>query len=797
MANTIQILITAKDNASDVIAGVNKAVSGSRPSFDEAAAASSRFGIGLLGVATAGAGILGYGAKIAGDLESARMGFITLLGSSKAADDTIAQIKKDAAATPFEVKGLIQANEMLTGVTHNGGQSETILMNVGKALAGMGKGQPELDRIIANLQQIGAVGHASMMDIRQFAFAGIPIFKLLTDETGKTGEALNDMISNGGVTFDMLTDAFAKAGTGSGQFANAFTNQAGTFNQLVSNMHDTLNMTLSDIVTKSGAFDILKGAVAGFTDFMSSHKDAFAGGIIAFMTFVRDNAPYIAGVLGGMLAPALIKMAIGIGNMVIALGPWAIAGLAVAAAAKLILDHFGGLHGLMQAMEKTWQTHRGLIVAVASGFALVGAVLLATALPAIIAWGTSVVVTAVTSAAAFMIAWAPIFLIGAIIGGVAYEVVKHWNAIKNGFFTAINFVKAHWDWFLTVFLGPLGFIIGEVIKHWDDIKRTAIQAFTDIRNWISDVINFIYNFVIKPVLWLIKLEFTILKDVVMYVFDVIRGLAIVAWWFIYNNIVQPVIGFIKMEIQGLINIATFVWNTISAVAMAVWNFLWANIISPVINAIVGGINWLGGIIGGVFNWVAGIASSVGGAIGRAFSSAWGFVVGVWNGVYGFFSGIVNHITGVFSGMGGSISGAFSGAFNGVKGIVTGAINWIIDKVNGVIHTINNTAGKLPGVPKIGDIPHLATGTNFFEGGVALLGEQGPEIVNLPRGASVTPAVSTARELASNQPAPQVNLSIEYNGRGQFSYDDAVSMAGQIVRALKSQGLSLDEMQALR
>ena len=36
------------------------------------------------------------------------------------------------------------------------------------------------------------------------------------------------------------------------------------------------------------------------------------------------------------------------------------------------------------------------------------------------------------------------------------------------------------------------------------------------------------------------------------------------------------------------------------------------------------------------------------------------------------------------------------------------------------------------------VPEFATGTSFAPGGMALVGERGPELVNLPKGASVTP-----------------------------------------------------------
>lgn len=58
------------------------------------------------------------------------------------------------------------------------------------------------------------------------------------------------------------------------------------------------------------------------------------------------------------------------------------------------------------------------------------------------------------------------------------------------------------------------------------------------------------------------------------------------------------------------------------------------------------------------------------------------------------------------------------------------------------------------------IPKFAGGTDFAPGGLAVVGERGPELVNLPRGSQVIPAGRTAAMMKSGekQPAPQVNLS---------------------------------------
>lgn len=251
------------------------------------------------GALAAGA-VAAVGIKTAADLETARAGFITLTGSAEEADRILAMIKKDAAKTPFEIKGLTQANQLLTSVTKNGNTSERLLLNVGKALAAMGKGQPELDRIIVNLQQIGATGRATMMDVRQFAFAGIPIFEMLSQTTGKYGQDLEDLISNGGVTFDLLQQLFNNAGEGSGRFAQAFETQAGTMTQLFSNLKDTFAITAADIMVKSGAFDTAKEAIGRLTKWVDEHKEDLIKFAKDGMQKAADAAEKLANVVKGI-----------------------------------------------------------------------------------------------------------------------------------------------------------------------------------------------------------------------------------------------------------------------------------------------------------------------------------------------------------------------------------------------------------------------------------------------------------------------------------------------------------------
>lgn len=239
---------------------------------------SSMQGIGaqLTASLTAPLAAAGFaGIKTASDLESARMGFITLLGSAQKADSTLQRIKDEAKRTPFEIVGLTQATQLLASVTKDGDRALNFILNIGEGLAAMGRGQAELDRISVNLQQIAAVGKAQMIDIKQFAFAGIPIFEMLAMETGLAGDALDKFISEGGVSFAMLEKMFASATAEGGRFFGAYKNQTGTLAQLMSNLKDQFAISMSDIIVQSGLFDVIKNKVKALTDTLSNLGNMF------------------------------------------------------------------------------------------------------------------------------------------------------------------------------------------------------------------------------------------------------------------------------------------------------------------------------------------------------------------------------------------------------------------------------------------------------------------------------------------------------------------------------------------
>lgn len=325
--------------------------SGIVDAFKKAEGASWAFAgsLGALG-ATIVAG-LGFGVKMAADIETARQGFTTLLGSIEKADAAIAMIKKDAATTPFEFSNLVRANQMLTSVTKNASQSERLLLNVGKALSAAGKGSAELDNVIVNLQQIANTAHISEMDVRQFGFAGINILELLADHYGTTKEAAADMVKNSKDAFSDLESAFAKAGENGGKFSRAFIDQAGTMNQLWSNFRDIVSQTAAELVTKTGIFDMVKMALGGIIDTLVQFQPQIVQGIKDFMTFITENGPIIVGVIAGGLTPAFVGLAVAVGSALISLLPFMAIGAVLAIATQSIVTSLGGWQMAQEALN--------------------------------------------------------------------------------------------------------------------------------------------------------------------------------------------------------------------------------------------------------------------------------------------------------------------------------------------------------------------------------------------------------------------------------------------------------------
>lgn len=169
-------------------------------------------------------------------MEQYQVGFETLLGSEEEAAKVMAQIRDDAARTPFDVDSLTQATRMMVSAGMSADDARKDVLNLANAIAATGGGSAELSRMAANMQQIKNTGKATAMDIRQFANAGINIYGVLADSLGITAKQAAEM----DVTYEQLAYAFQHAAEAGGMFEGAMEAQSQTFNGRMSTLKDNV-----------------------------------------------------------------------------------------------------------------------------------------------------------------------------------------------------------------------------------------------------------------------------------------------------------------------------------------------------------------------------------------------------------------------------------------------------------------------------------------------------------------------------------------------------------------------------
>lgn len=176
-------------------------------------------------------------------LEQYRTMFTTLTGSAEEADKILTQLQQDAQKSPFDSSALIQANQYLISAGVSAEDARKTILDLGNAVAATGGGSDELNRMAQNLQQIKNVGKASAQDIKQFANAGINIYGLLAESTGKTVEQVKEM----DVSYEVLADALAKASDEGGKYAGAMEAQGQTLNGSLNATKESVRMLLGEI----------------------------------------------------------------------------------------------------------------------------------------------------------------------------------------------------------------------------------------------------------------------------------------------------------------------------------------------------------------------------------------------------------------------------------------------------------------------------------------------------------------------------------------------------------------------
>ena len=377
----------------------------------------------------------------------------------------------------------------------------------------------------------------------------------------------------------------------------------------------------------------------------------------------------------------------------------------------------------------------------------IAAYILVPLIPAFLAWAGAAIAAAGASIAALAPVLLPIIAIGAAAALLVYAWKSNWGDIQGKTQAVWNVIKpifeAVGDW-LGVQIAKAG---RDLSRLWTNTLKPALETvWRFVQGSVIPILTTLGSVALKGVQTYLEALAWAWKNVL--------SPALNALWSFIENYVGPILRDLAdlwLAAVGLgFSAIAAVWRlTLGPAFDAIWAFVKDNIgpaFQTFADANIAAVK-------GAFNGIVWVWDN---ALKPALTTLWNF--------------IKDDIGPALEKLGGLTLKAIKTSFEGVRD----AIKWVIEKLQdlkGLLDGLSFDNLKLP------SIPGLAHGTAFFGGGLALVGERGPEVVALPRGARVF----------SNPESRNM-----FVGGGNIDYD---RLASAIVRATGQRvGVQIDKVE---
>ena len=718
----------------------------------------------LLGATLVG-GSFGLNAfvKEASTLQSVRASFESLTGSAEGARKVMAQLNKFSLETAFSADDINAAARTLLGAGVSVDKLGSRMKWLGDIAGATGA---NLGQLVLPVSQALAKGKLDTQDFYQILNSGAgKVREVLQNELNKRG--LGDIMtamSKGKVSAEILETALKTAASEGGFAFNGATKQAQTFDGRMSNLQETIsNVGLELIgvnkatgeIDPNGIFAQMSEKVEKATKWLEENKGKIKEitQIIinniqpAIITLTALWASFKAIVITSQIVDAITKVNDAVGKMV---------------------------SGISKAVTWYQNLNKAQIASSVSAKAHAVAVGLQTA-------ATNIATVAQT---AFNVAMAanPIGLIVLAIAAVVAGLV--W------FFTQTEIGKQIFGEFVKFVSG----VFGNIVSVISTVANAIIVPFQNFLAIVSPIFNTLWQIVSSIFILIVALVATAIESIAQPFIWLFQN-----WQTVWNNICgfvstiwNMIVGVVTAYIDTMNAIISTIVNAIMTVISPIVNWINDNIIQPIANFFSGLWNGIvqgvSGFIQGVMNVISPITNWINSNIIQPVSR---FFSGLWD-------GIVQGVNGLAAGI--------KTVFSSIVAIIKAPINAVIGGINSIFRTLNGVTvpSWVPGLggahPTFPMFPMLAKGGVVDSATMAIIGESGKEAV-MPLENNTGWITNLAGQLAERGGAGSgntVNISVNVETKGgDFEEADAINIAKKINTALKSQGLSFDQMGALR
>lgn len=180
-------------------------------------------------------GLVSVAVRSTAQMEMLQASFETMLGSAEKATVMMDDLKKMAAVTPFETTDLAQASKTLLQFGVESGKIIPTLKMLGDASGGSAAKFSSMALVFG---QVSSLGRLQGGDLLQLINAGFNPLNEIAKKTGQSMAELKDQMSKGGISAQMVTEAFQSATGAGGKFYNGMDTASKTLEGIISTLKD-------------------------------------------------------------------------------------------------------------------------------------------------------------------------------------------------------------------------------------------------------------------------------------------------------------------------------------------------------------------------------------------------------------------------------------------------------------------------------------------------------------------------------------------------------------------------------
>ncbi|GEO26226.1 hypothetical protein AAC03nite_20110 [Alicyclobacillus acidoterrestris] len=230
----------------------------------------------LAGAVTAvGAASIAWPLQLADNLQQANVAFATMLGSAQKAQQFMNQVQSFAIATPFSTADVVKNAQLMMAMGFSAKSIIPDLQAIGDASSALGGSADTIQRIVLALGQMQQHGKVDAQDMLQLTSVGINGWKMLADKLHLTVAQVQALSQAGKLqaapAVQTILQGMEKLYNGQMQ-----KNASSTFSGLMSQITDTFKI---DIVTKwgQGIEKSVLPALSQFNDWLGKNQTLIAG----------------------------------------------------------------------------------------------------------------------------------------------------------------------------------------------------------------------------------------------------------------------------------------------------------------------------------------------------------------------------------------------------------------------------------------------------------------------------------------------------------------------------------------